>query len=299
MKKGITIIFLFSNLFVLAQPVLNESNYDPNFFANVFCHTIASGIGVGLPANGENVTWNYSSFPTTPCGTYMTIPLNTDLLGAFPTATYADSFQQNSYSVHKIYSLNSIEHKTIAVQYNDGSWNPFICESQIFPYNYQDVFCNVPYLGYGTLITPFSTHENVIMTKETWSVHLSVAGYFYRWYSINPYRLIAMMRSTPTFPYSMEFYEYNNLSSNDNTKNNEFEIYPNPTNGDLFIRIGNDLQANYFSIYDITGKELIQKEKIDDISNKINLTDFSSGIYFIKIYDKKGQIVGHKKIVKN
>ena len=314
MKKNIKIVSklrklmfttcLFVNSVFFAQPVLNESNYDPNFFANVSRYAFTSGIGVSFPQIGENVTWDYSTLPTTPYGTYMTIPLNSDLLSAFPTGTYADSFQQNSdigsNSVQKVYSLNSIEHKTIAVQYNNGSWNPYIYETQIFPWEYQDAAgYGGQYIGYGSLITPFSTHENVIVTRETLWVHLSVAGYNYKWYTTNPYRLVAVFRASPTVPYSIEFYNYEpNLSTIDVIKNN-FEIYPNPTNSDLFVKKDNDLQYDiYFSIYDISGKGIISKEKLECSINKINLIDISSGLYFIKIYNKNNQIIKFYKFIK-
>ena len=96
--------------------------------------------------------------------------------------------------------------------------------------------------------------------------------------------------------YDIGAYEFQHLTSIQDKEqlNKEFYIYPNPTSS--FINIKSDLTlvgASYM-IYDITGKKiqsgfLISKNTIIDMSN------FSSGMYFFKIRDNLGKIF---KVVK-
>jgi len=72
-------------------------------------------------------------------------------------------------------------------------------------------------------------------------------------------------------------------------------IYPNPTTGKLQIT-SNELQIDNVEIFDIYGKKLLEQKAEGRKQKEIDVTDFSSGIYFIKIQTKLGMIV--KKIIK-
>lgn len=72
----------------------------------------------------------------------------------------------------------------------------------------------------------------------------------------------------------------------------EFNIYPNPSNG-VFIITHNYKTVN-IEITDITGKYMYKGKNI--INNfEINIRDFKSGIYFMRLTNKKNSIV--KKII--
>ncbi len=90
-------------------------------------------------------------------------------------------------------------------------------------------------------------------------------------------------------------YEYVNpaaIHENINPHSNLFNIYPNPSNGILFIEARN---IQTIEIIDITGKVVKQ---IQETSNKIqiDLSNIHKGIYFIKIKTEKG-IVTEKIIL--
>lgn len=75
-----------------------------------------------------------------------------------------------------------------------------------------------------------------------------------------------------------------------NQTQNVFEVYPNPTSDFINVIVNNDV--NQIIIYDILGKE-----KLKTNNRLINISDFESGIYYVKLMNSKGESI--KKIVKN
>jgi subtilase-type serine protease len=70
-------------------------------------------------------------------------------------------------------------------------------------------------------------------------------------------------------------------------------VYPNPTTGEL--RITNyDLRIGNVEIFDVYGR--MQKSRKAEKQNEIDISDLSSGIYFLKITTEQGTIT--KKVVK-
>ena len=82
------------------------------------------------------------------------------------------------------------------------------------------------------------------------------------------------------------------LNVEDVVEDNVVMIYPNPANDVINVK-GEDLQ--YVEIYNSIGQKIVSR-KIND-SESINIADFASGIYFVRILDKKGNI-STTKIVK-
>ncbi|HLS12567.1 MAG TPA: BspA family leucine-rich repeat surface protein [Flavobacteriaceae bacterium] len=73
-----------------------------------------------------------------------------------------------------------------------------------------------------------------------------------------------------------------------------FDLYPNPTNDFVYI---NGLEGEeYINLYDISGK-LLKSFTPDNPEVSIDMTDFSSGVYFLNI-KTKDQIQTTKKIVR-
>ncbi|MCF8272333.1 MAG: M4 family metallopeptidase [Flavobacteriaceae bacterium] len=85
------------------------------------------------------------------------------------------------------------------------------------------------------------------------------------------------------------------LSANDfNFLNNNIHIYPNPASGIFNIEM-KSITDFQFDIYDITGKVIMSK--IDVLKNNFNLdlSNYSKGIYFIKLKSDSGSIT--KKLI--
>jgi acetyl esterase/lipase len=80
------------------------------------------------------------------------------------------------------------------------------------------------------------------------------------------------------------YYLYSDISKNQ--AKYEAEIYPNPAQDILFIKNKNSEAIGIYCIYDITGRKILS-ENSKMIETNIDVSDFSDGIYFIKINDNQ------------
>ena len=76
--------------------------------------------------------------------------------------------------------------------------------------------------------------------------------------------------------------------------NREFNMYPNPANEILNIKLNNINKAN-LSIWDIRGKLILQQTIFEERNLDLNVLELQSGIYFVKINTPHTKIV--KKLI--
>ena len=81
------------------------------------------------------------------------------------------------------------------------------------------------------------------------------------------------------------------VSSSTNILNQEINMYPNPTQGKLFISTSDKITS--ISITNIIGKEVFSQINFND--NSIDLNSFKNGVYFVSINTDKGAVT--KKII--
>ncbi len=67
---------------------------------------------------------------------------------------------------------------------------------------------------------------------------------------------------------------------------NEIRIYPNPTNGNVFVEAE---QIYNINVYNIVGQDVISEEVNDDTCC-IDMSEFKEGVYFVKIDTKNGVV---------
>ncbi len=86
------------------------------------------------------------------------------------------------------------------------------------------------------------------------------------------------------------------LSSENFEINNVF-VYPNPSKGIFNISLGN-LQPTGIEVFDLTGKKVYEKKEvtISNFETKIDLSNVTQGIYFVKIIENNQSTV--KRIIK-
>ncbi len=73
----------------------------------------------------------------------------------------------------------------------------------------------------------------------------------------------------------------------ENKINNVFSIYPNPATNQIEV-VSHNLDIKNISIIDVTGKIILENK---DSNQKINISNLSKGLYFIKIQSDKGESV--------
>jgi len=80
---------------------------------------------------------------------------------------------------------------------------------------------------------------------------------------------------------------------------NQIRIYPNPTIGNLFIDLSN-LKIHekfHLSVINYLGQELYTSTEVESVIH-LNLKNIcSSGIYYLRISDEKGQLIEMQKII--
>jgi hypothetical protein len=85
-------------------------------------------------------------------------------------------------------------------------------------------------------------------------------------------------------------YQTVSTSIKDISLNKAWEIYPNPTNGKLYIESGG-LQIEKVEIFDITGRTVFTSYE-----TTIDLSQLSPGTYFVKLKTDRGELT--KKVIK-
>ena len=75
----------------------------------------------------------------------------------------------------------------------------------------------------------------------------------------------------------------------------DFEMFPNPSTDNLFIRFSDNEENAMVTFYDYSGKKVYNRE-VTRSNTKINVSNLSSGVYFVKVIsDEK---TGLKKFIK-
>ncbi len=311
MKKITFIIATLITISLYAQPILNASDINPlNISSNNFSAS-SSTLGVGVP--GANVNWDFSSLVLTSLGTSSNVSVATaPYASSFPTANFfvRSSFDnRNSYGYYNL-TTNKLEVTGLSDD-NGVIFNFFNPDTIfIFPFSYNTSFTDtyqvdinsfvesktVIYDAYGTVITPFGTYNNVIRLKQT----SGLGSISYNWFKINPYTdILSANVNSNNNEINFRIYQPTNLATIQNQLNNKFSIFPNPTSGNISIKNASFSESETFvNVYDVLGNQIIKNEKVDNDLKNINISDFATGLYFIKIVDNNNSILYSDKIIK-
>jgi len=84
---------------------------------------------------------------------------------------------------------------------------------------------------------------------------------------------------------SFTIYSSKTLSTNSNTLENSIQIYPNPADTEINISFSENQTITAIKIYDMLGKNVLTTK-----AKTIDVSDFQTGIYLVKITTKKGQV---------
>ena len=309
MKKNYTIVMLLfvGSLFVNAQPVLNQSDFE-----NELSGILYSGSATGLsPGNaGANQVWNFSGLTLTPANvTFGTVAVETAYLAnIFTSSNYCWKFTEtnNNSSNYRFFSRSNSSLEFVGFSLTGVAPgvvdNRKFTDSEIifqFPYTYEKVINDTfqypqttIYDAYGTLITSIGTYANVIRVKKT-EVRAGGDYITYLWYQTNPFSPIMEGRFTDD-GYITVIKNTTGLGVNQIQNKKSIVVFPNPTCSELNLQLPDQLTLDSVSITDITGKLVWKKDK--DL-NQINVSNLANGLYFIEAYSGKEKF--QTKFIKN
>ena len=94
-------------------------------------------------------------------------------------------------------------------------------------------------------------------------------------------------------PVSLYLQGQNTVLGNDNFSFFDFEYYPNPTKE--IINISSNYSIKSIQLIDLQGR-LLETKLVDETQSNFNITNYSNGIYFLKVTSEKGSKIA--KIVK-
>jgi hypothetical protein len=317
---------IFSSLFLLSsakgQFVFTAVNTNPVIGDNYIEYS-ADTTGVNPGSAGANQIWDFH-FLNINTSSYASHSFVAPLVACYPppysTATIEDSV------THEYYLTNN----TFMSFLGDGESGIIYTNDTIFFYpfsygsNYQNNcsvsdHCggllagsensNTTYDGYGTLVLPGITYNNVSRILEFTQYHFTYGQYqysdgytyTYKWYennmkfpvltiSIPEVSLKGYLRGKTVFVQNYTGVGINNL----NASNDFFYLYPNPANGTFILN--SNIANGEICIYNTLG-ENIYSQKNQNKSSEIDLSKQPNGIYFLQM--KTGQRTATKKIVIN
>lgn len=73
-------------------------------------------------------------------------------------------------------------------------------------------------------------------------------------------------------------------------------LYPNPAENEFFIQNSKNLQNLYLSLFDVTGKLLVN-QSLETGTNSISTSSLTSGLYLVTVQDKEGNIYNSKLVL--
>jgi hypothetical protein len=205
--KDIKSIALFGLLFFAvatnAQPVITSSTSLPPLG---YTDTVSVVSTTNFGAAGANVTWNFGSLAAVPNDIlHVVTPVSTPYSSSFPTATYAlkyTSFSGNTL-FYEYSQVNSNAWEILGGGIGSSTSANYSADPRIrfpLPFSYLDTRTDVvqqtgaatytqtiTYDGYGTLIVPGATYNDVVRLKyDNGSTNIG-----YRWFTSSPLMLVA------------------------------------------------------------------------------------------------------------
>ena len=320
-------LLLIQCLFTLgyAQPSLDSTDFVVDFNEKIIVkisknyHTIVSG---------ANVVWDFSDLDTSAykTDTIQFIPIdsvcNASLLPGgeyYGLFTYSNTYMKLGNTITAYSNMSSaltIEGDELCSSfltfYNHTKMVmtfPFTFNSSInnsysgetlnvpYPYNIIDGNVNVIADGYGTLILPSMTFNNVLkvsvtdihhnpnLPKDT--IHYSI------WYGAGiPYTILKIYNND----YARYIDGFNTYVDREQYSNS-ISVYPNPASYTVEIDMGERADDLSYKLIDVLGKVVSTERIINTNKFSIDISSLETGIYFLRMNYKEKLII--KKIIKN
>jgi hypothetical protein len=323
MKKITLTTLLLLNLSIYAQPVLNASDIRSTNYGYKFMQGVSTVSNIKqVELSGANVKWDFSTVKIDverEGGPFFIKPVATAPFSSkYPKANFffKDSNADNTDNQYKYYNLTNDKLENMGDS-DDKEFNVYSNPKTefVFPFLFNNVLTDtynegsgkidlsIKYDAYGTIITKYGTYKDVLRFKEILIEEDNFRTIIYRWIKLNPYQEImaaSVNDEELDFPFFTIYEPLSTLTIKQNLNPTQFSTSPNPASQNFVIKNQDFATREMFvSVYDILGNQIIKSNRIDSNSKNINISNFSNGLYFIKITDDKNAILYSDKIIKN
>ncbi|MFW6020431.1 MAG: T9SS type A sorting domain-containing protein [Bacteroidales bacterium] len=333
MKTSLRLFFAAASLMVAltatAQPTLTGSNVNPvigTSFTSNTCNYVSEG------NSGADQTWDLSSMNVTDSTKVsIELPSNTQYSNSFPSANIAwvrsgsdeVAYYNASSSALQFYGMHIPG--TTTLSYDDPE------DELQFPITYDDSYTDtwdVEYTangitfyregtttvtadGYGTLITPEGTFNNVLRvhTEQIYQDSASISGspYImdydlnaYTWYKEGYHSFLATTFSlnSPNGPQSSASYISNlPVSTNEITRDISCKVFPNPASENVNIELSAKGDVSV-KLLNSAGQQVEATVHEQDQNLRIDVSNLPEGLYLVRIVQDETNLIT-KKIVVN
>jgi hypothetical protein len=313
MNKIFTFLFLFSTTYAFTQPTLTYSNVGSQVGDSFEIHILTTNVSPG--ASGANATWDFSDLPngTVSSGTLVAAS-TTPYASTFTNANVAAS-ASGSYSYVKSDAATSSTCGFVAA--GGAIILHYDNEEDVlqYPLTYQGTFSDdfhstftsgvtfertgtitVVADGYGTLILPWGTINNVLRVHATEEyadnsdiTDLTYTSDLYYWYVPGTHTSVMYTSTlTPSLgapTYSSQYIDQNSVNVLDSEVQSSFQLYPNPAND--FVNVQLQSNNSVIEITDSFGRKIISINPMNS-QYQLDVSDWASGVYLVAIRDEHG-----------
>jgi len=298
MKRKITfsaLLAFVAGSFAIAQPVLNDSStvIPVGMGDSVSVITSATSPGTG----GANHTWDFSALtPVTGGYAQFVTPASTPYAASYPAATRAVKIDIPSLgTIYEYDIVSNTKWEMLAGNVTASSGDNYTANPKTmvpFSFHFSDVVVDtfyknatgpytveMTYDGYGTLVTPFGTYNNVIRMKRSFGGN----DYYYDWYSTSPYLSIVVSYDNNTQKFTFTGSSTTGVNKVTAAKANVI-IYPNPFSETTKIAVNTteDLTKAIFTLADLTGR-VVKEMPANTHELLLSREGLNPGIYFYSI----------------
>lgn len=335
MKKGLLFVFGVAAMMqcasVMAQPTLTVSGVSPQIGETTIAH---SGSYVNPGSGGANQTWDFTALAGSQGVLAEAVaPSSTANGSLFPTATVAQTFDTSStiyFNITASAMQNVGAYTSAAVQYSDPE------DFLRFPFTFGDSYTDtwvaaytssvtfdrrgtttVTADGYGTLITPAGTFNNVLRVHFV-QVYRDSADLFgtpyivnfnndqYMYYQDGVHTQLAnssTLTSNGGLNYTGSTYYQAGAVSNSPRQDllSSVNLFPNPTANNLTVAFSlpKNQELNV-QLFNSVGQKVFESPKANFSMGlnqfPIDVSGLSEGIYFAKIL-ANGEAVATKRFI--
>ena len=302
------------------QPVITADNIRP-LLNEGFSHSNFDWDGEDVII-GEDVYWDYSSVEATSTSENVVVPLSNSPYDTFYDSTnvcysssdgdnYSYNFWNDDVALYKGFSSTGSYYSvfenpklvwTFPFSY-DSSFTDTFSSIVSTDFDYEesgDVTASA--IGYGTLVTPNGTYDNVLLIKQISNYEVFEDEIMFDSYTMTTFTffkpgthtaLLSLTSDSEGHISAGSYFENELTGINELNNKSEISLFPNPSQDQININFGNVKNIESIKIFTTTGKLVF--ETTEQIQ-QLDITLFDSGLYLLQISDGKREI--HKKFVK-